>query len=67
MRIYPLGLALFIVVSGVGIADAAEKGSASTKCVQACDAEHKTCVVNSGNELSRHCDMPWLVCRQKCK
>jgi Caspase domain len=39
----------------------------SAKCVQACNAEHRTCSLNSGNTLSRHCDMPWLVCRQTCK
>jgi len=39
----------------------------SAKCVQACDAEHRTCSFNSGNTLSRHCDMPWLECRQTCK
>ena len=46
---------------------AAEKVSATTKCVQACNAEHHTCAINSANELTRHCDMPWLVCRKKCK
>jgi Caspase domain len=39
----------------------------SAKCVQACNAEHRTCSLNSGNTLSRHCDMPWLECRQTCK
>jgi Caspase domain len=39
----------------------------SAKCEQACNAEHRTCSLNSGNTLSRHCDMPWLECRQTCK
>ena len=66
MRIYRLGLVLFIVASSVGIAGAAEKGLAKKKCVQACLDERTRCMRVNPTTMS-YCNFPAQMCMAKCK
>ena len=65
MRINGLWIALIIVVLGVGVSCAAEKGA---KCTQACQAETDKCMKNNkGSSAGTRCNWDYQQCLMKCK